>query len=145
MYSMGRLKKTQRRSSKDKFSAGVSGVSEVASGLHAGPRAVRAGRLMSRQLRLEFSEAIHHVTSRGNERGNIYRDARDRRRFPEILEEVVVLRRQARKALALLAYEECGLTISPPFSPPHHPRILRFKVQVRHRKAVPSNTFFPSS
>jgi putative transposase len=47
---------------------------------------------MSRQLRIEFPGAIHHLTSRGNERRNIDRDDRDRRRFPEILEEVVIFR-----------------------------------------------------
>jgi hypothetical protein len=47
---------------------------------------------MASLLRIECPGAIHHVTSRGNERRNVDRDARDRRRLPEILEEVVVLR-----------------------------------------------------
>ncbi len=36
---------------------------------------------MSRPLRVLFPGAVYHVTSRGNERGPIYRDATDRRRF----------------------------------------------------------------
>ncbi|MBW3671825.1 MAG: transposase [Acidobacteria bacterium] len=58
---------------------------------------------MSRQLRIEFPGAIHHVTSRGNERRNIYRDERDRRRFLEILEEVVILRRWVLHAWVLMS------------------------------------------
>ncbi len=40
---------------------------------------------MSRPLRLEFAGAIWHVTSRGNERRNIFRDDTDRLRFLAIL------------------------------------------------------------
>ena len=58
---------------------------------------------MSRQLRIEFPGAIHHVTSRGNERRNIYRDDRDRRRFLKLLEEVVVLRRWILHAWVLMS------------------------------------------
>ena len=58
---------------------------------------------MSRQLRIEFPGAIHHVTSRGNERRNIYRDDRDRIRFLEILEEVVTLRRWVLHAWVLMS------------------------------------------
>ena len=36
---------------------------------------------MARALRLQFSGAIYHVTTRGNERRPIYRDDMDRRRF----------------------------------------------------------------
>ena len=46
---------------------------------------------MSRPLRLEHPGAIWHVTSRGNERRNIYRDDHDRRFFLELLGEVVRL------------------------------------------------------
>src|SRR6266542_2128891 len=42
---------------------------------------------MARALRLEHSGAIWHVTSRGNERRDIFRDERDRERFLEILGE----------------------------------------------------------
>jgi putative transposase len=48
---------------------------------------------VSRQLRLEFPGAIWHVTSRGNERRDIYRDDADRRRFANLLARVVVERR----------------------------------------------------
>ena len=44
---------------------------------------------MSRPLRLDHGGAIWHVTSRGNERREIFRDERDRERFLEILADVV--------------------------------------------------------
>ena len=40
---------------------------------------------MSRPLRVEFDGAAYHVTSRGNERREIFRDDTDRRRFLETL------------------------------------------------------------
>jgi putative transposase len=40
---------------------------------------------MARPLRLEVEDGIYHLTSRGNERKAIYRDANDRQRFLEIL------------------------------------------------------------
>ncbi|MDV6343604.1 transposase [Nitrosomonas sp. Is37] len=45
---------------------------------------------MSRPLRLEFPNALYHVTSRGDRRENIYEDDDDRLRFLEILGTVVV-------------------------------------------------------
>ena len=44
---------------------------------------------MSRQLRLEFPGALFHVTSRGNERRDIFRDDIDRRVFLELLGKAV--------------------------------------------------------
>jgi REP element-mobilizing transposase RayT len=44
---------------------------------------------LSRPLRLEFPGALYHVTSRGQERGPIFRDAVDRRRFLSLLASVV--------------------------------------------------------
>lgn len=44
---------------------------------------------MARALRVQFEGAIYHVTSRGNERRNIFRTDRDRERFIEILAENV--------------------------------------------------------
>ncbi|MCB1936220.1 MAG: transposase [Nitrosomonas sp.] len=44
---------------------------------------------MSRPLRLEFPNALYHVTSRGDRRENIYEDDDDRLRFLEILGTVV--------------------------------------------------------
>jgi REP element-mobilizing transposase RayT len=44
---------------------------------------------MARALRVQFEGAIYHVTSRGNERGDIFRTDRDRQRFLEILAESV--------------------------------------------------------
>ena len=44
---------------------------------------------MSRPLRLEFPGALYHVTSRGHERGTIFRDACDRRHFLNLLASVV--------------------------------------------------------
>ena len=45
---------------------------------------------MARPLRLEFEHALWHITSRGNERRDIYRDDDDRERFVKILAETVV-------------------------------------------------------
>jgi putative transposase len=44
---------------------------------------------VSRPLRLEFPGALYHVTSRGHERGPIFRDARDRLQFLNLLASVV--------------------------------------------------------
>lgn len=44
---------------------------------------------MSRPLRLEFPGALYHVTSRGHERGPIFRDTADRRDFLNLLGSVV--------------------------------------------------------
>ena len=43
---------------------------------------------MSRPLRLEFSGALYHITSRGNERKNIYQDEDDFKSFLQILNDV---------------------------------------------------------
>jgi putative transposase len=45
---------------------------------------------MSRPLRLEFPNALYHVTSRGDRRENIYENDEDRLRFLEIIGTVVV-------------------------------------------------------
>ncbi|TFH06570.1 MAG: transposase [Candidatus Atribacteria bacterium] len=44
---------------------------------------------MARPLRIEYEGAVHHVTSRGNARAEIFRDDDDRNLFLEILSEVV--------------------------------------------------------
>ncbi|SFG28650.1 transposase [Neptunomonas qingdaonensis] len=43
---------------------------------------------MSKPLRIEFSGALYHVTSRGNARGVIYCDDTDRRNYLALLGEV---------------------------------------------------------
>jgi REP-associated tyrosine transposase len=43
---------------------------------------------MSRPLRIEYAEAVYHVTSRGNARRSIFKDDRDREMLLNILEEV---------------------------------------------------------
>jgi len=43
---------------------------------------------MSRPLRIEYAEAVYHVTSRGNARKSIFRDDKDRWMLLDILEEV---------------------------------------------------------
>lgn len=43
---------------------------------------------MSRPLRIEFENAVYHITSRGNVRGDIYRDDGDWESFLEVLGEV---------------------------------------------------------
>ena len=40
---------------------------------------------MARQLRVEFENALYHITSRGNQRDKIFYDVSDRERFLEIL------------------------------------------------------------
>lgn len=40
---------------------------------------------MARQLRIEFSGAFYHITSRGNLRDKIFYDDKDMKRFLEIL------------------------------------------------------------
>jgi REP element-mobilizing transposase RayT len=44
---------------------------------------------MSRPLRIEFSGAYYHVTSRGDRREAIYEDDEDRKSFLEIFRDVV--------------------------------------------------------
>lgn len=41
---------------------------------------------MARQLRIEYEDAFYHVTSRGNQRGKIFWDDKDRERLKTILE-----------------------------------------------------------
>ena len=40
---------------------------------------------MPRPVRVEFAGVVYHVTARGNERREFYRDDKDRRRFLEAL------------------------------------------------------------
>lgn len=47
------------------------------------------GRVMARQLRIEYEGALHHVMSRGNDGIPIFRDDRDRELFLELLAEEV--------------------------------------------------------
>ncbi len=42
---------------------------------------------MGRPLRIEFENAVYHITSRGNERKKIYRDDGDKEKFLELLED----------------------------------------------------------
>jgi predicted aminopeptidase len=44
---------------------------------------------MARPLRMERVEGWYHITARGNERHDIYRDDRDRQHFCEVLAEMV--------------------------------------------------------
>ncbi|MBS61740.1 transposase, partial [Salinisphaera sp.] len=44
---------------------------------------------MARPIRIEFSSALYHVTSRGDRREATYEDDTDRTRFLEILGQVV--------------------------------------------------------
>ena len=43
---------------------------------------------MARPLRLEFAGALYHVTSRGDRREDIYREADDRQAWLSVLETV---------------------------------------------------------
>ena len=44
---------------------------------------------MARPIRVEYANAVYHVTARGNERKAIYRDDVDRQRFLETVEQTV--------------------------------------------------------
>jgi REP element-mobilizing transposase RayT len=44
---------------------------------------------MARHLRLEYEGAVYHITSRGNERSDIFRDEHDKEKFVEKLAEIV--------------------------------------------------------
>ena len=57
---------------------------------------------MSRPLRLEFPGAVWHVTCRGNERRDVFRDDSDRERFLAVLGETVSLFRWRLHAYALM-------------------------------------------
>ena len=46
---------------------------------------------MARQLRLEHPGAVWHITSRGNERKDIFRDDKDRETFLGLLTEAVAV------------------------------------------------------
>ena len=45
---------------------------------------------MARPLRIEYSGALYHVTSRGNERKDIFTSQRDREKFLSYLDSAVV-------------------------------------------------------
>ena len=45
--------------------------------------------IMARPIRVEFPDAVYHVTARGNERQPIVREDPDRERFLETLEQMV--------------------------------------------------------
>ncbi len=44
---------------------------------------------MARPLRINYSGAFYHVTSRGNERKNVFKSKRDREKFFEYLESAM--------------------------------------------------------
>jgi REP element-mobilizing transposase RayT len=44
---------------------------------------------MARPIRVEYANAVYHVTARGNERKAIYRGDADRQRFLETVEQAV--------------------------------------------------------
>ncbi len=44
---------------------------------------------MTRQIRVQYADAVYHVTARGNERKAVYRDEADRQRFVETVGEAV--------------------------------------------------------
>ncbi len=44
---------------------------------------------MARPIRVEYTNAVYHVTAQGNERKANYRDDADRQRFLETIEETV--------------------------------------------------------
>lgn len=44
---------------------------------------------MARPLRIQYPDAVYHVTCRGNEKQNIFRDDSDRSRFLQLLNQSV--------------------------------------------------------
>ena len=48
---------------------------------------------MARHLRMEYEGAVYHITSRGNERSDVFDDPRDKQRFLEKLAETAELHR----------------------------------------------------
>lgn len=58
---------------------------------------------ITRPIRIEFSGALYHVTSRGDRRENIYEDDEDRIQFLDVLRRVVedfkAVRRNNQRAL----------------------------------------------
>ena len=44
---------------------------------------------MARPLRIEYTDAVYHITSRGNARQKIFRDDYDKEKFLEVLETVI--------------------------------------------------------
>lgn len=59
--------------------------------------------VLSRQLRLEYPGAIWHITSRGNERREIFRDDNDRHEFIQFLTQVIGERRWLLHAWVLMS------------------------------------------
>jgi len=57
---------------------------------------------VSRPLRIEYPGAFYHVTARGNERKDIFRDERDRERFLDYLETAVVRYKAVTHAYCLM-------------------------------------------
>jgi hypothetical protein len=51
---------------------------------------IRYPATMSRPLRLEFPDAIYHITSRGDRREDIYEDDDDRSDFLDVFTPVIV-------------------------------------------------------
>ncbi len=45
---------------------------------------------MARPLRINYSGAFYHVTSRGNERKNVFKSKRDREKFFEYLDPAIL-------------------------------------------------------
>ena len=68
---------------------------------------------MARPLRIEFVDALYHVTSRGNRREPIYEDNRDRDVFLNVLEGVVKRFRWLCHAYCLMG-NHYHLLIEPP-------------------------------
>ena len=63
---------------------------------------------MVRPIRMEYEDAVYHVTARGNERRAIYRDDRDRVRFLETLQEAASRRGRCLGRLVLYVHLNPG-------------------------------------
>ncbi len=80
---------------------------------------------MARPVRVQFENAVYHVTARGNERKDIYRHVADREQFLETLEEAGEPNPPSTAGPAICVDPRCSTVSSfPPFSflsPRHKP------------------------
>lgn len=98
---------------------------------------------MSRPLRLEFPGALYHVTSRGHERGPIFRDAADRRYFLSLVASVVPDRSWLLHSYCLMGnhYHLLVETARPNLSCGMHSLNARYSQYFNHRHGRAGHVF----
>ena len=88
---------------------------------------------MARPLRINYSDAFYHVTSRGNERKNVFKSKRDREKFFEYLESATQRYDAVIHAFCLMDNHYHLLIETPSVNMPHDLRQIpgrRFNQQV---------------